>query len=244
MLNSLQQPIWDNQSKFGPYPPPNQYYRPRYHPYAPHTHPQPQPSASGLTSHTANDVSRQRPAKSQKPPDAPNSGEPPSSSSLPRFDSSLGLLTKKFVDILRKAEGGVLDLNAAAAELKVQKRRIYDITNVLEGINLIEKTTKNYVRWKGDDTLVIDEETRSSMADVEKENKLLEKELLDLQQQNDQLDARYNGFLCHGPSRRYMYLTHDDILNLPGLKGNILIAVRGAPGTHLIVPDPNQVKHE
>ena len=32
--------------------------------------------------------------------------------------------------------------------LQVQKRRIYDITNVLEGIGLIEKTSKNHIRWK------------------------------------------------------------------------------------------------
>jgi hypothetical protein len=31
--------------------------------------------------------------------------------------------------------------------LNVQKRRIYDITNVLEGINLIERFKKNHVRW-------------------------------------------------------------------------------------------------
>ena len=29
-----------------------------------------------------------------------------------------------------------------------QKRRIYDITNVLEGIGLIEKESKNSIRWK------------------------------------------------------------------------------------------------
>jgi transcription factor E2F3 len=33
----------------------------------------------------------------------------------------------------------------------VQKRRIYDITNVLEGVDLIEKTLKNMIRWKGFD---------------------------------------------------------------------------------------------
>ena len=33
----------------------------------------------------------------------------------------------------------MLDLNKAAEALEVQKRRIYDITNVLEGIYLIEK---------------------------------------------------------------------------------------------------------
>ena len=34
-------------------------------------------------------------------------------------------------------------------ELGVQKRRIYDITNVLEGIGLIEKCIKNMIKWKG-----------------------------------------------------------------------------------------------
>ena len=32
--------------------------------------------------------------------------------------------------------------------LQVQKRRIYDITNVLEGVDLIEKGLKNMIRWK------------------------------------------------------------------------------------------------
>jgi E2F/DP family winged-helix DNA-binding domain len=32
---------------------------------------------------------------------------------------------------------------------QVQKRRIYDITNVLEGIGLIEKKAKNHIQWKG-----------------------------------------------------------------------------------------------
>ena len=37
----------------------------------------------------------------------------------------------------------------AADQLNVrQKRRIYDITNVLEGIGLIEKRNKNCIKWK------------------------------------------------------------------------------------------------
>ena len=46
-----------------------------------------------------------------------------------RYDSSLGLLTTKFVKLLTDSENGVLDLNLAAEQLQVQKRRIYDITN-------------------------------------------------------------------------------------------------------------------
>jgi hypothetical protein len=42
-------------------------------------------------------------------------------------------------------------LNDAVLELKVQKRRIYDITNVLEGIGLICKERKNNIRWNGPD---------------------------------------------------------------------------------------------
>jgi hypothetical protein len=34
----------------------------------------------------------------------------------------------------------------------VQKRRIYDITNVLEGIGLIQKYKKNKIRWAGPDS--------------------------------------------------------------------------------------------
>ena len=65
-----------------------------------------------------------------------------------RFDSSLGMLTRKFVDLLKNAPDGNLDLNDAAAQLNVQKRRIYDITNVLEGIGLIEKKSKNNIHWR------------------------------------------------------------------------------------------------
>ena len=66
----------------------------------------------------------------------------------PRYETSLGILTKKFVNILRASPYGVLDLNKATEILDVQKRRIYDITNVLEGIGLIQKEAKNNIRWK------------------------------------------------------------------------------------------------
>ena len=55
-------------------------------------------------------------------------GTPSSLSHPSRYDSSLGLLTKKFVQILRESPDNSLDLNRAAMELGVQKRRIYDIT--------------------------------------------------------------------------------------------------------------------
>lgn len=41
-----------------------------------------------------------------------------------------------------------MNLNEATEMLCVPKRRIYDITNVLEGIDLIEKSGKNSVKWR------------------------------------------------------------------------------------------------
>ncbi|CAG4908383.1 unnamed protein product [Colias eurytheme] len=70
--------------------------------------------------------------------------------SYKRYEKSLGLLTTRFVSLLQKAKDGVLDLKVATELLAVrQKRRIYDITNVLEGIGLIEKRSKNSIQWIG-----------------------------------------------------------------------------------------------
>lgn len=66
-----------------------------------------------------------------------------------RVENSLGELTRKFIELIRSSKNGMMvNLNDAAIYLNVQKRRIYDITNVLEGIGLIEKTMKNKIKWK------------------------------------------------------------------------------------------------
>ena len=50
-----------------------------------------------------------------------------------RQDNSLGILTKKFIHLIKNSPDNTVDLNEAVKALNVQKRRIYDITNVLEG---------------------------------------------------------------------------------------------------------------
>lgn len=49
---------------------------------------------------------------------------------------------------MEDSNDGVVDLNVASEKLEVQKRRIYDITNVLEGIGILEKKSKNNIQWK------------------------------------------------------------------------------------------------
>jgi hypothetical protein len=68
-----------------------------------------------------------------------------------RKENGLVTLTLRFIALLKEAENQTLDLNVAVEKLAVQKRRIYDITNVLEGIGLIKKGGKNHIRWNGPD---------------------------------------------------------------------------------------------
>lgn len=87
------------------------------------------------------------------------------------------MLTKRFLSLLQNAENGILDLNQASVTLAVQKRRIYDITNVLEGIGLLKKISKNNIQWKGTgsavDTFDLQRSLGQDVTDLEaKENQL------------------------------------------------------------------------
>ena len=57
-------------------------------------------------------------------------------------------MTKEFKKLIQNSPDKKIDINKAALKLNVEKRRIYDITNVLEGIGYLEKT-KNIVEWVG-----------------------------------------------------------------------------------------------
>ena len=47
--------------------------------------------------------------------------------------NSLDELTKKFIKYVIEAGDNIINLNEIMKKMKVKKRRIYDITNVLEG---------------------------------------------------------------------------------------------------------------
>lgn len=50
-----------------------------------------------------------------------------------RQENSLGELTKNFIKYIKEKGEQVVHINEVVKKLKVKKRRIYDITNVLEG---------------------------------------------------------------------------------------------------------------
>ncbi|XP_058212944.1 transcription factor E2FB isoform X1 [Rhododendron vialii] len=156
-----------------------------------------------------------------------------------RYDSSLGLLTKKFINLIKHAEDGILDLNKAADTLEVQKRRIYDITNVLEGIGLIEKKLKNRIQWKGID-VSRPGEVEESVSAIQEEVENLSIEECRLDEQIREMQERLRELSENEHNQRLLFVTEDDIKNLPCFQNQTLIAIKAPHGTTLEVPDPDE----
>lgn len=150
-----------------------------------------------------------------------------------RYDSSLGLLTRKFVDLVSTAPSGILDLNKAAESLSVQKRRIYDITNVLEGIGLIEKKSKNNIQWRGGATADDNE------VELQAELAVLRAEEADLLSHIIQVQAAMGAMSEDSWNRSRLYLTDRELAALPCMAHDTVFAVHAPHGTSMEIPDPS-----
>eukprot|EP00123_Amoebidium_parasiticum_P014679 comp22597_c0_seq1/m.34634 comp22597_c0_seq1/g.34634 ORF comp22597_c0_seq1/g.34634 comp22597_c0_seq1/m.34634 type:complete len:343 (-) comp22597_c0_seq1:313-1341(-) len=157
-----------------------------------------------------------------------------------RFDTSLGLLTKKFTTLLREVPDGILDLNKAAETLGVPKRRIYDITNVLEGIGLIEKKSKNNIQWKGVGPGGAGDELGSQLEALRREIEELGKEEAALDHHSFIMQNSLRSLAEDADNIRLAYVTHSDIRGIPSFKQDTLITIKAPSGTRLEVPDPDE----
>ncbi|XP_016912596.2 transcription factor E2F4-like [Apis cerana] len=156
-----------------------------------------------------------------------------------RFEKSLGLLTTRFVTLLQKAKDGVLDLKVAADILEVrQKRRIYDITNVLEGIGLIEKKSKNSIQWKGAGPGCNTQEVGEKLTDLKDEIRKLEdhEQLLDKHTQWIQQSIKNieNDLI----NRKHAYITYEDVKE--NFTDDFVLGIQAPPDTELSVPTYNK----
>ncbi|NXU68233.1 E2F1 factor, partial [Horornis vulcanius] len=161
-----------------------------------------------------------------------------------RYETSLNLTTKRFLELLSQSPDGVVDLNWAAEVLKVQKRRIYDITNVLEGIQLITKKSKNHIQWLGSQATV----------GAPGRHRLLEKELRELQAAERQLDDLIQmctvqlRLLTEDPANQQYplalgwgwlaYVTCQDLRSIVDPAEQMVMVIKAPPETQLQVSDP------
>eukprot|EP00531_Pseudo-nitzschia_arenysensis_P010227 CAMPEP_0116126608 /NCGR_PEP_ID=MMETSP0329-20121206/6419_1 /TAXON_ID=697910 /ORGANISM="Pseudo-nitzschia arenysensis, Strain B593" /LENGTH=432 /DNA_ID=CAMNT_0003620695 /DNA_START=228 /DNA_END=1526 /DNA_ORIENTATION=- len=71
-----------------------------------------------------------------------------------RKKKSLGVLAENFLNHYKKLpRGSVIIVDHAAVDLGVERRRIYDVVNILESVSLVTKKQKNTYSWMGMDHL-------------------------------------------------------------------------------------------
>ncbi|NXF01777.1 E2F6 factor, partial [Smithornis capensis] len=165
----------------------------------------------------------------------------------PRFDASLVLLTQRFMALLKKAPDGVLDLNEVATTLGVRKRRVYDITNVLDGIQLIEKRSKNLIQWIGTNLDQVVGKTpdqqnlRDELSDLSAMEEALDELIKNCAHQifeliDDKENAKYPFNSCI--TLTHAYVTYQDIQSIQTFQEQIVIAIKAPEETKLEIPVP------
>lgn len=160
-----------------------------------------------------------------------------------RYDTSLGLLTKRFISMMHAAPNKMVDLNNAAEKLTVQKRRIYDITNVLEGIGLIEKTSKNNVQWiehRDQDQAEASSSSYSKKIILESELDVMEKEELKLDLLIRESQERLKQITENPTNTRSAFVTYCDIRSITSFYDQQIVAIKAPVDTVLEVPDPDE----
>jgi len=162
-------------------------------------------------------------------------------SSKNRHEKSLGLLTTKFVTLLKNAQDGVLDLKLAADQLAVrQKRRIYDITNVLEGIGLIEKRSKNSIQWKGAGPDCESNEMALKISNLQSDLQGLDEKEVQLDKLKKWIQQSIRNVTDDVDNNRLAYVTYTDLCHC--FCGDALLAIKAPCGTQLQVPNPDSLK--
>lgn len=109
---------------------------------------------------------------------------------------------------------------------------------VLEGIGIIEKKSKNNIKWRQEVESGLSSE--QELAALRNEHDALKQEEAQLDAQISTLQDRLRELASGEHCAAYAYVTHNDIKSIPELHGDTLIAIKAPPGTELEVPDPDE----
>jgi len=128
----------------------------------------------------------------------------------------------------------LLDLNQAADALGVAKRRMYDITAVLEGVGVIEKRGVNSIQWRGADPR---EQSRSialqaELAALIEQETTLDEMIAQIQQHIESMVSPQN------PDSEFIYVTEDDIKAVAEFSDRTVLAIKAPAGAQLDMLDP------
>ncbi|XP_028809310.1 transcription factor E2F6-like [Denticeps clupeoides] len=166
----------------------------------------------------------------------PQVTKPKTSKGHYRCDVSLWKLTKRFMELFCMAPDGILDLKEATQKLGTHKRRVYDITNVLFGIDVIQKESANKIKWSSEIPMQCFGGQGSLIG-----------EMLNLKTMEEVLDGlikdcayRIFSLTDDKDHAKSAYVTHKDICQIKSLHDQMVIAIIAPEETKLEIPTPTE----
>ncbi|KAM9266918.1 LOW QUALITY PROTEIN: transcription factor E2F8 [Cariama cristata] len=147
------------------------------------------------------------------------SGDEYEKSQPSRKEKSLGLLCHKFLarypDYPSTAENNYICLDEVAEELNVERRRIYDIVNVLESLHMVSRLAKNRYAWHGRHNLA---KTLQALKKVGEENKYTQIQMIKKREYEHEFD--FDGERNEEMARSFGSNEHSEMsfVELPGME--------------------------
>ncbi|NXX76396.1 E2F8 factor, partial [Urocolius indicus] len=137
-----------------------------------------------------------------------------------RKEKSLGLLCHKFLarypDYPSTAEHNFICLDEVAEELSVERRRIYDIVNVLESLHMVSRLARNRYMWHGRHHL---SKTLQALKKVGEENKYTQ-QLQMIKKRENEHEFDLDGERSEETARSFGSNDHSEMsfVELPGME--------------------------
>jgi transcription factor E2F3 len=132
-------------------------------------------------------------------------------------------LTQGFIKILTGANGGEVELAVIEKTLNTQKRRLYDVINVLAGVGLVERTGKSRVKW-------ISQSTQSAVNNLDVSEKELE-----LDQLIARVDADLQDITSSELFQRFGWIDQEDAYLCEPDESVSLLSLKGPPSMSIAI---------
>jgi transcription factor E2F3 len=142
-------------------------------------------------------------------------------------------LTQEFVNLLINANGEEVDLNTAGHSLGASKRRLYDVTNVLAGIGVVERCGKARVRWVRNAVTTVEQPDLTALITREQE----------LDRMTALIDESLAQMIASQEFESFAWVTEEDLVRLAD-EDLTLFALRGPPDLEIEMPeDDGPMRH-
>jgi transcription factor E2F3 len=156
-----------------------------------------------------------------------------------RTENSLHNLTRKFLRLMSLSPERSININQASEQLNVGKRRIYDITNVLEGLGLLSKWSVNSAKWIGgsiEQHLCSDGEEKENEPSRPSDEAHATREEAELDEALERLNEEISMLSQSEKNLANAYVTYADIQSLPSLSEKLVFAVKAPSETTMEYP--------